>query len=252
MEGDLPRGVDLWEEWRTGVGEGKSAAWFKVLFANLPKLIDTYVNSELNGKEVNTFIEVMQNIGRGRKKLEKPLTPVHASLGGLKLAEEFPINHEIESPSSGSSDSGSSDSGSGGGGMSLPDLAAPAGEAGEAAAGAGEALEALAPLALAAASKRGGSQWEVPKCKSCGSSKAPADCSACKEKFCGDCMLNHHANNPSHDRVASKTAWYGHTIRMEQQQTDAAIRTGEALKQHCEKAHIGPFQGKIDPNCRSR
>ena len=197
-EGYVPKRSELVEQWKDEMGTEKSLGWFKVLFSNLPKLINLYVTKELKGA-VNPFIEIMQNISKAKPR--ETLEPVHASLfGGLKIAEEFPINHEIESPPSGSSDSGS-------GGMSLPDLAAPAGEAGEAAAGAGEALEALAPLAMAAASKKAvGAQWELPKCKGCGSSKEPADCPACHEKFCGDCMLNHHANNPSHDRIASKVA----------------------------------------------
>jgi hypothetical protein len=199
-EGDIPKGTDLWAEWKEGIGADKSPAWFKILFANLPKLIDTYVTKELGGEEVNPFIEVMQNIGGAWKyqnRNKQELQPIHAAFGGLKLAEEFPINHEIESTPPESNN----DSGSGGNIPPLGDLAAPAAEAEEAAGGAGEALEALAPLALAAS--KAAAQWEVPKCKSCGTAEGPTDCPACHEKFCGDCLLNHHANNPSHDRVAS-------------------------------------------------
>jgi len=202
-EGDIPKGTDLWAEWKEGLGADKSPAWFKILFANLPKLIDTYVTKELGSEEVNPFIEVMQNIGGAWKyqnRNRQELQPIHAAFGGLKLAEEFPINHEIESTPPESNDNNNS----GGGGGSLGDLAAPAAEAEEAAGGAGEALEALAPLALAAS--KAAAQWEVPKCKSCGTAEGPTDCPACHEKFCGDCLLNHHANNPSHDRVASKKA----------------------------------------------
>jgi len=183
----------LYDEWKEEIGITKSHAWFKVLFSNLPKLIDTYVTHNLHDEEVNTFIEVMQNIGKEQKKVEVPSHPVPAAatasvMGGLKLAEEdFPINQTVES---GSSDNNNS------GGMSLGDLGSSVGDAGEAASGAGEALEALAPLAVVA------TQWEVPKCKSCGK-ESNRDCPACQEKFCGDCMLNHHANNPSHDRIAS-------------------------------------------------
>ena len=45
---------------------------------------------------------------------------------------------------------------------------------------------------------RRASQWEVPKCKSCGKSNEASDCLGCKEKFCPDCLINHHANNPAH------------------------------------------------------
>jgi hypothetical protein len=208
-EGYVPKRSELQEDWSAGIGAEKSLGWFKALFANLPKLIDLYVTNELGDEEVNPFIEVMQNISKSRPKTEETMQPISASVfGGLKLAEEFPINHEVEStpPPSGSNDSGS------GGGMNVSmgdmgDLGGAAGEAGEAAAGAGEAVGAAAgageavgalaaPLALLAS--KAAAQWEVPKCKGCGSSKAPTDCLACHEKFCGDCMLNHHANNPAH------------------------------------------------------
>ena len=47
-------------------------------------------------------------------------------------------------------------------------------------------------------------QWEVPKCKSCGNNKQPQECPGCKNKYCSECVIDHHANNPAHNRVAAK------------------------------------------------
>ena len=253
----------LFSEWQELTESKKSHSWFKVLFANLPKIIDTYITEHLKNEEVSPFIEIMRLIGQSRKEQQPELQPI---MGGLKLAEEqYPINQTVET------DSGSSGSGSGGSGFSMPSL----GEVGAGAGDIGELAE-LAPLAVAAASKkvvgdsenssnvayddgyksgqgdrrlgnealkvnnqpgasdysknycqgyydgyhdltpkppvpglsiyrRQGAQWEVPKCKACGKTEVK-DCLACHEKFCNDCILNHHANNPSHDRVASKAA----------------------------------------------
>ena len=44
-------------------------------------------------------------------------------------------------------------------------------------------------------------QYEVPKCKNCGSGDEPRRCKGCQEYFCSTCMMDHHANNPGHDGV---------------------------------------------------
>ena len=258
-EGDLPRGVEIYAEWVEGVGEGKSASWFKVLFANLPKIIDTYIIKHLKGEEVSPFIDIMRELGKDHKEKAPVLQPV--IMGGLKLAEEFPTNHNIEPESS------STGGGSGfGGSVPTGEISAPA-----EAAGLGELAEVAPMVALASKKKavgdsgnsdnvayddgykagqadrsqgkeslkvnnapgasdysrnycqgyydghnnlsarlpfpgmapiyRRGAQWEVPKCKACGKD-GDRDCLACQDKFCGDCILNHHANNPSHERLS--------------------------------------------------
>ena len=166
-----------------GATEGKSNSWFKVLFQNLPKLIDQYITKHLSSVyQVHPFLEIMRQISRDREA-------VMASLNDLKLADALDdmdaggkLVQQYLMPSS---------SGSGGGGGSLP-----VGDIGEAAG----AAEELAPLAVVA------TQWEIPKCKGCGGTANVKDCIACKNKFCSDCLINHHANNPSHNRIASKKA----------------------------------------------
>jgi hypothetical protein len=52
--------------------------------------------------------------------------------------------------------------------------------------------------------KMAGKQWETPTCKSCGTTKGAKGCPSCKDKFCGSCLLDHHANHPAHDKVAAE------------------------------------------------
>lgn len=120
-----------------GAVNGKSTSWLKVLFSNLPKLIDLYITKYLKNYDVHPFLEIMRQINKDRELVAT------ASMNGLRFAdaEELPVT----------------------------------------------------------AAK----QWEIPKCKSCGGSENAADCLGCHEKFCPDCLINHHANNPSHNRIAS-------------------------------------------------
>lgn len=71
-----------------GATEGKSVAWFKTLFTKLPTLIDSYIKTHLDELKykVHPFLEIMRHIGR--KIMEQGGTPVHASIGDLKLAED--------------------------------------------------------------------------------------------------------------------------------------------------------------------
>lgn len=186
----------LFSEWKELTNSNKSHSWFKVLFTNLPKIIDTYITKHLNSEEVSPFVDIMRQIGISQKEQAPELQPI---MGGLKLADEqYPINQNVEPDSPSSNNSGSSGFGS------LPSLGDAAGEAGGEAASLGGELAELAPLAIAAS--KNAAQWEVPKCKGCGRSDSVTDCLACHEKFCNDCKLTHHANNPSHDRVASRKA----------------------------------------------
>lgn len=185
----------LYDEWKEETNSTRSYQWFKVLFANLLKLIDIYVTNKLKDKDVDSFIQVMQNIGKdsSMQEREKDRHPAHTS--SLKLAEDFPINHEIDPVTP------SGNNGSGNGSLPTGDLGGLGSAAEEAGEAAGEAGKALALVA----NKKARGQWKLPRCKSCGCTRELADCPACHEKFCGDCMLNHHANNPSHDRIlASK------------------------------------------------
>jgi hypothetical protein len=183
-----------------GVVSEKLVNAFRTLARQLPKLLDTYVTKKLGSKYTPlSFVEIIRTMGKS-DEAKKELVPqgrLQPAMASVKVADDFPINHDISASPPPSS--GSGDSGSGGGGLNLPSM----GEAGGEAEGVG-ALEELAPLALAASKKA--QQWEVPTCKSCGKTNDAKECPACNSHFCADCTINHHANNPSHDRVASKSA----------------------------------------------
>src|SRR5208282_3853838 len=64
----------------------KSVSWFKVLFSNLPKLIDTYISKYLSGNyDVHPFLEIMRRINKDRELVAT--ASIKPALNDLKLAD---------------------------------------------------------------------------------------------------------------------------------------------------------------------
>lgn len=204
----IPKPADVFENWHNLTG--KSTSYFKVLFSNLPKLISLYIKKHLKGNyEVHPFIEILKHIGGSRnKKVPEPSGQLQPAMASAKKADSgfygmdvAPMDEggtlvkDMLDPASAGDSSGSSDSGSKS--FSMPGAVAESviGDVGD----------------LAMLASKSAKQWVLPKCKGCGKSDGAKECPACSGIFCQECRVNHHANNPSHDRIASaKTA--GHVI----------------------------------------
>jgi hypothetical protein len=194
----IPRPADVFEQWHEMTG--KSSSYFKVLFSNLPKLIALYIKRHLKDNyEVHPFIEILKHIGQSRKKKTPELEPAMAS---AKTADSGFYGIPVAPMDAGGEftkdllDPGSSESNnSGSGSFSMPGVVndSAIGDLGE-----------LSELAIAASKKA--KQWVLPKCKGCGKDKGAKACPACNGIFCPECVVNHHANNPSHDRSTLASA----------------------------------------------
>jgi len=240
-----------------GATEGKSNSWFKVLFSNLPKLIDTYITKYLDkvGYDVHPFLEIMRQINKERELAAT--ASLKPSLNDLKLADSsdgsfygIPVApmdkggnfvKDLLSPSI----LGPNPPSSGRGGGAMPPL--PSGSAGGGAAeGLGAAVEELAPLAAIAST-----QWAVPSCKACGGTQEnPKECVGCHSNFCAECMINHHANNPSHNHVASmKIGSTYHYINGTQHKVGGCSickkADGEPIPGTAPEAQIGISRGEV-------
>jgi hypothetical protein len=175
----IPKPGDVFFEWYREIwlregnrGEiGKEKSVFKMRFSNLSKLIAAYIDKYM-GKDydVPSFLQIMQRVGQ--RKLEPAMAAskiADSGFYGLNVAQpEAP--HTI-------------------------DLCRDATAYGE-----GCPIDGCRCSChkVEDGESKSAAQWEVPTCKSCGSTKDARECPACKDHFCGDCLINHHANNPSH------------------------------------------------------
>jgi hypothetical protein len=208
----------LFEEWNAEIGADPVV--FKKVWRDFPKLIDIAIKRQGKGYRPNPFLEIMRQIGKKQKAMAvaasaKTAEDKCALCGETRTSNKGhkcnsnccschrtpdkkvagPVADFLNPPP----DSGSQDDK----GKSF-NMQAPISGEGEGAIGAigGDTLAELGGMALAA-SAHTAKMWESPTCKGCGKGNNPTECPACKGLFCGDCVLNHHANNPSHDRVGN-------------------------------------------------